>query len=80
MNQYIPVEEPFIKINAKKCNGCGNCIIVCGGEVFEMKGKRAVVAHIERCLECGNCEIACLPDAIEFQIPKGGTGIVYRYG
>jgi ferredoxin like protein len=80
MDQHIPVKEAFIRINAKKCNGCRNCIILCGAEVFEMKGKKAVVAHIERCLECGNCEVGCLSDAIQFQIPKGGTGVVYRYG
>ena len=80
MSQYIPVEEDFITINKRRCNGCGNCILVCGGEVFEMKKKKAVVAHIERCLECGNCEVACLKDAIVFKVPKGGTGIVYRYG
>lgn len=80
MSRYIPVEEDFITINTRTCNGCGNCILVCGGEVFEMKKKKAVVAHMERCLECGNCEVACLRDAIEFRIPIGGTGIVYRYG
>jgi ferredoxin like protein len=53
---------------------------VCGGDVFEVKKKKAVVAHIECCLECGNCEVACLRDAIDFRIPKGGTGVVYKYG
>lgn len=80
MSRSIPVEENFITINIEKCNGCGNCMLVCGGDVFEMKKKKATVVHIERCLECGNCEVACLRDAIVFKIPKGGTGIAYRYG
>ena len=50
MTKWIPVPEKFIEINAKKCTGCGNCIIVCGGEVFKMRGKKAIVAHIEQCL------------------------------
>ncbi|MBW1823886.1 MAG: 4Fe-4S binding protein [Deltaproteobacteria bacterium] len=69
-----------MRIISKKCNGCGNCVIVCGGEVFEIKKKKAVVVHIEHCLECGNCEVACLRNAIHFRVPRGGTGIVYRYG
>lgn len=80
MDQYIPVEEKFIRIISKKCNGCGNCVIVCGGEVFKIKKKKAVVVQIENCLECGNCEVACLRNAIHFRVPKGGTGIVYKYG
>ncbi len=80
MSKKNKKEDAFITVNTKKCNGCGNCTLVCGGDVFEVKKKKAVVAHIECCLECGNCEVACLRDAIEFRIPKGGTGIVYKYG
>ena len=80
MVKNIKTKEAFITINTKKCNGCGNCTLVCGGDVFEVKKKKAVVAHIECCLECGNCEVACLRNAIDFRIPKGGTGVVYKYG
>jgi len=80
MSKKNKKEDACITVNAKKCNGCGNCTIVCGGDVFEIKKKKAVVARIESCLECGNCEVACLRDAIAFRIPKGGTGIIYKYG
>jgi ferredoxin-like protein FixX len=80
MGHSSATEESFIKINLKRCNGCGNCIIVCGGEVFEMKRKKARVARLRNCLECGNCEVACVRDAITFQMPRGGKGITYRYG
>ena len=80
MSEWIPVPENFIEIDPEKCTGCGNCLIICGAQVFEMKEKKAVVVHIERCLECGNCEVVCKPDAIRFRIPKGGTGIVYKCG
>lgn len=80
MSEWIPVEERFIEIDPGKCTGCGNCITICGAEVFEMREDKAVAAHIENCLECGNCEVVCLPDAIRFHIPKGGTGIIYQCG
>ena len=80
MSRSIPVDEDFITINTRRCNGCGHCILVCGGNVFEMKRKKATVARMEDCLECGNCEVACRRDAIAFKIPTGGTGIVYKYG
>ena len=34
----------------------------------------------EKCLECGACYQVCEPDAISFQYPKGGTGIIYEKG
>ncbi len=80
MSKKNQAEEAFVTINASKCNGCGSCVIICGAEVFELKGKKAVVRTIEGCLECGNCEVVCTSDAISFRIPKGGTGIVYECG
>ena len=80
MSKLIPVTEHFIEIDTKKCTGCGNCVIICGGEVFEVKKKKAVVAHIAGCLECGNCEVVCMVNAIKFHVPHGGTGIVYTCG
>ncbi|MDH7479765.1 MAG: ferredoxin family protein, partial [Syntrophomonadaceae bacterium] len=33
------------------------------------------------CLECGTCRVVCpRPGAIEWNYPRGGFGIVYRYG
>jgi ferredoxin-like protein FixX len=80
MSQWIPVPENFIIIDADKCTGCGNCMTVCGGEVFDMEGKKAVVTRIKDCLECYNCEVVCLPDAIQVCVPKGGTGKIHNYG
>ena len=80
MSKTMKQDENFITINIDRCNGCGHCMLVCGGDVFEIRKKKARVARIEDCLECGNCEVACLQHAILFKIPKGGTGIVYRYG
>lgn len=80
MGKWIPVPENFIEIDPERCTGCGSCVIICGGEVFEVKEKKAVVAHIEGCLECGNCEVVCIADALRFHIPKGGTGIIYQCG
>jgi ferredoxin-like protein FixX len=80
MSKWTPVTEPFINIDTQKCTGCGSCVTICGGEVFEVNEKKAVICKIEECLECGNCEIVCPVDAIQFHIPKGGTGIIYECG
>jgi ferredoxin-like protein FixX len=80
MREGISIPEKFIEIDPGQCTGCGSCVTICGAEVFEIKEKKAAVAHLEACLECGNCEVVCMADAIKFHIPKGGTGIIYRCG
>lgn len=80
MGEKIPVQENFIVIDKEKCVCCGNCITICGGQVFEIKDGKAAVVHIDRCLECWNCEVVCAADAIQVQVPAGGSGIIYICG
>ena len=80
MSRRIAYKEDMVSIIPEKCRGCGNCTLMCGGEVFEMKDDKAVVAHMEQCLECGNCEVACPFNAIKIRVPAGGTGIIYECG
>jgi len=80
MSKWISVPEDFIIVKAQKCTGCGSCVTICGGDVFELRQGKAAVVNARDCLECGNCEIVCPVDAITFTIPSGGTGIIYECG
>ena len=80
MSKWNKVSESFVVIDQDKCTGCSNCITICGADVFEIRDTKAVVSNIGECLECGNCEVVCQADAIRFNIPKGGTGIIYECG
>jgi 2-oxoglutarate ferredoxin oxidoreductase subunit delta len=80
MSKWIDVSEDFIIVNKDKCTGCGSCVTICGGDVFEIRENKAVLANLEGCLECGNCEIVCPVNAITVSIPSGGTGIIYECG
>ncbi len=75
---FIPTKENFIRIDESKCDGCGKCYRYCMGGVFDMddaKGK-AVVARLETCMECGTCFHICPKDAVDWNYPPGGTGMV----
>jgi ferredoxin-like protein FixX len=80
LSEWIPVPEKFIEVDAEKCNGCGRCVTVCAANVYKIKGGKARVVNPSDCFECYACVIVCKPDAIEWRVPKGGTGIVYKYG
>lgn len=55
------------KINTKLCEGCGNCLNLCPGYVFEMVEEKAVVTREEDCLDCGTCAEECPVEAISFE-------------
>ncbi len=72
----------FIKLDQSKCNGCGRCIVVCVMNLWIMRDGIAKIVddYQEKCVECAGCYSVCEPDAISFQYPKGGTGIIYEQG
>lgn len=51
------------KIDAARCNGCGQCLTVCPHDTLAMQGGTAVVAGAS-CLACGHCIAACPTEAI----------------
>ena len=76
------VGEPalFIQINPEKCIGCGKCLKVCLAGCFEIVEKIARVHSLEWCMECSACWYVCQEDAVDFSLPRGGSGFHTRYG
>ncbi len=77
--EMIPSKTEFIKINPYKCSGCRLCYEQCPGGCFEMVEDKAVFKFPEFCFECGACFHICPSEAIEWDYPEGGTGIVMRF-
>ena len=75
-------EEDFIKIAVEKCDGCGNCVVVCPSFLWKIREKKGqlVADYKQKCLECGACWQVCEPRAINFEFPKGGSGIIVKFG
>jgi len=73
----------FISFHQEKCNGCGACVLVCSAGLWAMtqNGKSRLSPHYqELCLECAACYAVCEQEAIDFRYPRGGSGIVIKYG
>ena len=80
MSTWIEGDDKFIVVDAFTCIGCGGCVTICGGDVFELRAEKAVAARPRQCLECGCCEVVCPVAAIVLKVPKGGAGIIYECG
>lgn len=51
-----------LKVNTKRCKGCGICAFFCPKKVLEVNevGKVEVLRE-QDCIKCGQCEMRC-PD------------------
>ena len=54
-----------IKIDYNKCEGRGNCVETCPGEVYQLQEGKAVPVYIDQCLECCTCVEVCPEKAIQ---------------
>ena len=82
-NKYILDEgHPHIEVHEEACRqACPEmaCLFVCPANVYSEQNGR-IVADWAGCLECTTCQVACPSEALDWVYPRGGFGIVYRYG
>ncbi|MBW2038446.1 MAG: 4Fe-4S dicluster domain-containing protein [Deltaproteobacteria bacterium] len=54
----------LIKVDAKRCNGCGQCIECCPVDVFEARDGKPIPVSPQNCLGCDTCRAICEKEAI----------------
>jgi ferredoxin like protein len=80
----IDEENSHILVDQTRCRRCQlrPCLTVCPAIVYvEVEGE--IVARYENCLECGTCQVACDTGGeggITWNPPRGGFGVLFRYG
>jgi DNA-directed RNA polymerase subunit D len=55
---------PHVAVDAKKCDGCKECVNACFRQVFEMQDNKAVVVDELNCTLCNLCVYTCDVQAI----------------
>lgn len=60
-----------LQLNEKRCIGCEMCVNVCPHAVFQMAGRKAVIADRDDCMECGACAKNCPTTAISVHAGVG---------
>jgi ferredoxin-like protein FixX len=82
MVKHVKGTGEFIHHDKARCTGCGRCVNICPMELWELRKSKAFISpdYAEKCVECGSCWLVCESNAIEFNYPKGGTGVIWEYG
>jgi ferredoxin like protein len=76
-------QETHIVIRQEICRECATkpCLSICPGGLYSLSEETGeVLIEYTGCLECGSCRVACPRGALEWNYPKGGCGVQYRYG
>lgn len=84
-NRYrVDDGRPHIAIkNADHCAaGCTTqqCTVCCPAGCYTLEGNGRVVLITDGCLECGTCRIICDDDNVAWEYPRGGYGILFKFG
>jgi electron transfer flavoprotein alpha subunit len=58
-----------LRIDLEKCNGCGDCLLVCPRGLMRIEEGKATVI-LEGCTFCGRCKKFCKADAINIEMPE----------
>lgn len=76
-----PDRRPHIAVDTAFCPACqaAPCVHVCPAGCYKKEGIRIVFSW-ENCLECGSCRIVCPSGAIEWDYPRNGFGVCFRFG
>ena len=84
-NRYrVDEGRPHIRIvNAEVCEGsctAKQCTYCCPAACYALEDGH-VVLTTDGCLECGTCRVICDEHFnVEWSYPRGGFGILYKFG
>ena len=80
MNTFRYIGTPTLRFDSEKCIGCGNCVLVCPHQVFELESTKAHCRNHKGCMECGACALNCPANAIQVRQGVGcAQAILYAW-
>ena len=79
MNHLIYLKDVVtLKLDEKKCVGCGMCLLVCPHSVLSLTNGTAEIVNRDACMECGACSKNCPVEALYVQSGVGCAAAVIK--
>ena len=68
-------------IDAEACVSCEQpCLYFCPVGAYQRQADGHVVIAAQSCVECGSCRLMCPHKNVNWQYPRGGFGVSYKFG
>jgi len=65
VNQFVYLKDVVtLKLDQKKCVGCGMCLLVCPHAVLGLTNGKIEIVDRDACMECGACARNCSFEAL----------------
>jgi NAD-dependent dihydropyrimidine dehydrogenase PreA subunit len=65
-----------LKLDEKKCTGCGMCLLVCPQSVLSKNNGKVEMINRDACMECGACSRNCPTQALTVRSGVGCAAAV----
>ena len=85
-NRYrVDHGRPHIRIKQPEIcsNDCVSqaCTYICPASCYTAEGNGTVTLITDGCLECGSCRVICTEHRnVDWEYPRGGHGILFKFG
>ncbi len=77
MGQLVYLKDVVtLKLDQKKCIGCGMCLNVCPHQVLSLTNGKVEIASRDACMECGACARNCPVEALRVSAGVGCAAAV----
>lgn len=82
-NRYrVDTGRSHIRVRSPEaCDRCAQqpCLVCCPAGCWRLENGKVDLV-VDGCLECGTCRIVCASRNVEWDYPRGGFGILYKFG
>ena len=64
------------------CQSCDAkpCTVCCPAGCWSLDDGGKIDLVVDGCLECGTCRLVCDSDNVDWNYPRGGFGILFKFG